>query len=94
MANPLRAVQGDLDALRRAVASVPRGKREDCLLRLQMNGTEESPLYWAVQVQNELHVRRLLMCCKDVPTGKWGRGMLVCDMKACPVFAGWAYRAC
>ena len=42
--------QGDLEALRRAVASAPRGKREDCLLRIQMNGTEESPLYWAIQV--------------------------------------------
>ena len=43
--------QGDLEALRRAVASAPRGKREDCLLRIQMNGTEESPLYWAIQAR-------------------------------------------
>jgi hypothetical protein len=44
-------LQGDLEALRRAVSSVPRGKREDSLLKIQMNGAEESPLYWAIQAR-------------------------------------------
>ena len=59
------APQGNLEALRQAVVSAPRSRREDFLLRIQMNGTEESPLYWAIQAcartraqaDSQVHIR-------------------------------------
>ena len=41
--------QGDLPALRRAVAAAPRSQREQWLLRVEINGTAVSPLYWAIR---------------------------------------------
>ena len=41
--------QGDLPALRRAVAAAPRSQREQWLLRVEINGAAVSPLYWAIR---------------------------------------------